>query len=583
MIHIFISYAKLDGRAQAEALHQRLNAEQDIIAWMDLSLEPGDSWAAEISEEIDKADFVVVLLTPDVNRKPSAAKGRSFVINEINYAGQAGKIIIPLMVIATKIPVQIADLQYIDFTTHPREGTERLLRRIRRGGDATDTQPPKTFNERNIPSAVSKPSARIPLVLAIVVLMLVLGSFLALPALMGGGSPTQTPTYTPTLESTIATPVHTHTATGTDSPTETATSTATHTLTHTATATNTSTETPAATVTPTATHPTDTPTATFTPSITPTATLDTSVHITAELLAPGQSPNGIAWDGETLWLADNSTTIFNMDTSGRILASYSAPNATPEGLVWDGESFWLFTTNLGNIYEFAIADGKLVTLSQFKSPNSRISGDLNDGLAWDGEYLWYADTYNVYQLTQRGEIVNQLAFPKEVGALTWDGTSLWIAYSTFLEPSTLVRVDPSGAIQQTYSTPLEKIYGMVWTDEGLWVIGKKDGINTQEGIFRLSVPYTPSPASSPTATAEATNAANDETDSGPAALFTVRTNANVNLRSGPSTQNTALGIIPINTLLDIYQTTGAGAWYKVNYKGVEGWVSAAAVAQVAMP
>ncbi len=319
MTHVFISYAKLDGRTQAEQLYERLNAEPDITAWMDLSLEPGDAWAAQISGEIDKADFVVVLLTPDVNRKPNAERGVSFVINEINYALRAHKTIIPLMVIDTVLPIQISVLQYIDFTQNTEKGIERLLKRIRRGSDATDTHPTKTTKDT---STTSKPAtrrtapARMPLILgvALVILVVSLNGLMILPTINNNrASLTQTPTDTLPPTDTLSaslTPKDTATVTATD------TATVTYTPTNTDTATMTYTPTDTATVTHT---PTNTPTETTTPtaSITPTATIDTSVHITAELIAPGQSPNGIAWDGETLWFADHSTTIFNMDTNGQ--------------------------------------------------------------------------------------------------------------------------------------------------------------------------------------------------------------------------------------------------------------------------
>src|SRR5690606_6100977 len=62
------------------------------------------------------ADYVVVLLSPDVNRPESDTQRSSFVLNEIEYAQNAHKPIIPVMAIKTRIPVQLAGIQYIDIT-----------------------------------------------------------------------------------------------------------------------------------------------------------------------------------------------------------------------------------------------------------------------------------------------------------------------------------------------------------------------------------------------------------------------------------------------------------------------------------
>lgn len=129
-MHVFISYAKKDTRALALLLRDRLRALPGVTAWMDESLEAGASWAAQIQEEIDRCDYMVVLLSPDVNRPASA--GRSFVLNEIDYAQSLRKPIIPVLAQPTRVPVQIAGIQYVDLTADQDAGIERLIRRVQR-------------------------------------------------------------------------------------------------------------------------------------------------------------------------------------------------------------------------------------------------------------------------------------------------------------------------------------------------------------------------------------------------------------------------------------------------------------------
>ncbi|HEX2620036.1 MAG TPA: SUMF1/EgtB/PvdO family nonheme iron enzyme, partial [Phototrophicaceae bacterium] len=122
MPHVFISYAKKDTR--------ELAAISGVTVWVDERLEAGESWALQIQEEIDRADYVLVLLSPDVNRKPTPTLARSFVLNEIDYAQQESKRIIPVMVQQAKVPVQIAGIQFIDFSGDTEAGINRLVKDI---------------------------------------------------------------------------------------------------------------------------------------------------------------------------------------------------------------------------------------------------------------------------------------------------------------------------------------------------------------------------------------------------------------------------------------------------------------------
>lgn len=134
--HIFISYAKKDCFDLAHALHAELVKLPQVTAWFDASLESGEDWALQIQEEIDRCDFVVVLLSPDVNRPKSDPRGYSFVLREIHYAQENEKAIIPVMAQETKTPLQLSGIQYIDFKEKPLgsvpELVEKILERILR-------------------------------------------------------------------------------------------------------------------------------------------------------------------------------------------------------------------------------------------------------------------------------------------------------------------------------------------------------------------------------------------------------------------------------------------------------------------
>ncbi|MEZ4670316.1 MAG: LpqB family beta-propeller domain-containing protein [Anaerolineae bacterium] len=198
---IFISYAKVDTRDLAFRLRDTFNAQPDVRAWMDQSLESGEDWAVQIQDEIDNADLVVVLLSPDVNRSAADPKGRSFVLKEIHYAQQAGKSIIPVLARPTRIPVQLAGIEYIDFTKDVDAGINRLLLQIaRRTGN-----PPTAVGTRPASSTASEPSVQPSLLRrlrlnepwAIIVAALITGLFAVLAAQIAS-QPAPTPTSPPT-------------------------------------------------------------------------------------------------------------------------------------------------------------------------------------------------------------------------------------------------------------------------------------------------------------------------------------------------------------------------------------------------
>ncbi len=196
MAHVFISYAKKDTRKLAEALYDQLNAVDGLSAWMDKSLEADDSWALQIQDEIDRADYVVVLLSPDVNRKQTPTQSRSFVLNEIDYAQQDRKPILPVMAQRTRMPVQIAGVQYIDITRKPNDPSP-IVERVRRRFGMSAPGPASEATEQPAPN-------RTPLVFAggLIAVVLVIGIAFAL--LNGGGNDNTSADETPETAATIA-------------------------------------------------------------------------------------------------------------------------------------------------------------------------------------------------------------------------------------------------------------------------------------------------------------------------------------------------------------------------------------------
>jgi hypothetical protein len=131
-MHVFISYAKKDTRPLAERLFRELNAIDGMSAWMDESLEPASSWARQIEREIDRADYMIVLISPDVSRPETPTQPHSFVLNEIQRAleSRPRKPILPVLAQRAPIPVELQTIQRIDATRSEDEAVAEIIEHL---------------------------------------------------------------------------------------------------------------------------------------------------------------------------------------------------------------------------------------------------------------------------------------------------------------------------------------------------------------------------------------------------------------------------------------------------------------------
>ncbi len=113
MPHVFISYAWSDGGALARQLHASFNARAGWSAWMDSKLHADTVFSHELQTQIDRADMVVVVISPAVNRRDPP----SFVQRELAYATQRGvdKPVFAARVADCPLPLIIAGYTYQDF------------------------------------------------------------------------------------------------------------------------------------------------------------------------------------------------------------------------------------------------------------------------------------------------------------------------------------------------------------------------------------------------------------------------------------------------------------------------------------
>ena len=126
LTRVFISYAAVDGADVASWLSGSLAARGYQVIWDKELLHEttGVAWDRLLEEAIHTSDVVVALMSPHSVRPDGECR------NEISFAKDLGKPIIPVMVRRCERPLRIYDLQYVDFEAFPRIGDDERNARL---------------------------------------------------------------------------------------------------------------------------------------------------------------------------------------------------------------------------------------------------------------------------------------------------------------------------------------------------------------------------------------------------------------------------------------------------------------------
>lgn len=153
--------------------------------------------------------------------------------------------------------------------------------------------------------------------------------------------------------------------------------------------------------------------------------------------SPDGATRGIAFDGVYLWAANsgdgnssNGYKIYRIDpATGAAIDTFTPPANSPCGLTWDGQFLWVGSLNY-NIYKCDTAT--MTSVKSFGFPNMPFD------MAWDGQHLWCVEgnTNRIYQLdTASGAILDTVLATYSADAIRpfgleylpfYDG-SLWAA------------------------------------------------------------------------------------------------------------------------------------------------------------
>lgn len=128
----FVSYSRAD-EAFALKLAEQLLAE-GVSLWIDqINILPGNRWDRAIEEALESSQGLLVLLS-------STSVESDNVMDEVSYALEQGKQVIPVLFETCEIPFRLRRLQYIDLTTDFEKGLAVLVKNLKAIGTAEAPQ-----------------------------------------------------------------------------------------------------------------------------------------------------------------------------------------------------------------------------------------------------------------------------------------------------------------------------------------------------------------------------------------------------------------------------------------------------------
>jgi hypothetical protein len=241
------------------------------------------------------------------------------------------------------------------------------------------------------------------------------------------------------------------------------------------------------------------------------------------------SPTDMAYDGTYFWIVDWQTNTINkvLPEDGTLLSTIPGPstkpsyqadpgvgsyNAKPFGIAWDGQALWVSDQSDLMIYRINPTDGSL--LNAFSSP-----GTDPKGLTWDGEFLWHVDqtAQTIYKLEsgvipfgiigcieKNGKAVDgdillsQTAIPDQSSTTSTDGCFIFPTFTSGIPIQ--VKVSESGVDEKPVITLVEPKPG---TTDVVLIVGDTysepgyTATDTEDGDITPSVIATPDVINAP--------------------------------------------------------------------------------------
>lgn len=119
---IFFSYSRFDSSFALKLAKDLRDSGSDV--WIDqLDIQAGKHWDAAVEKALDSSSCVIVILTPTSIVSEN-------VMDEVSFALESGKRIIPVMLVECPTPFRLRRLQRVDFTVDYEAGFSQLKKSI---------------------------------------------------------------------------------------------------------------------------------------------------------------------------------------------------------------------------------------------------------------------------------------------------------------------------------------------------------------------------------------------------------------------------------------------------------------------
>jgi len=152
--------------------------------------------------------------------------------------------------------------------------------------------------------------------------------------------------------------------------------------------------------------------------------VDESGRILSRFTPPMDTPFGLTFDDEDLWVLGLLDTLFKVSLEGEVLCAFPLPTMWGGDLAWDGETLWMTEHRkpeqwlLGIDPEASCESGMAVITDSLPRPG----GKSAPGLTWDGSHFLLVSD-GLYRLTREGEVVSTYSLPSlVVWGAAWDGS-----------------------------------------------------------------------------------------------------------------------------------------------------------------
>jgi DNA-binding beta-propeller fold protein YncE len=209
-------------------------------------------------------------------------------------------------------------------------------------------------------------------------------------------------------------------------------------------------------------------------------------EVLTTLPQPSDTSQGLAYDGQHLWLASNNYIRRISTIDGSVLQTIPSNSVYPGGLAYDGNDLWMSDRDNARLIEISTDDGSILT--EYYYPQFDMEGVILLGMAYEDENLWFSarypgldSTYKVSAAT--GEILDSfLAYGDISSGMAADDYFLYYANNgpntniTIIDPVTFNSLT-------TFETPGGTApNGLAYDGQYLWI-----SENTSDLIYKVDV------------------------------------------------------------------------------------------------